>query len=158
MRRVMLPIIIVFGLVLLGIIALAQGVDRSNEPNACFDGGSMAGKCETMQAWICGWYVYRYEQGVFGADKVLAECLPLIGITGMVTATPVPPLYTETPTNTATSVPLVPTETPTNTVTPTDVPPTATPTNTATTEPTATPTFTSTPEPTATPTYTSTPA
>lgn len=33
--------------------------------NACNPGGSMAGSCNTEWAWTCGWYIARYDAGVF---------------------------------------------------------------------------------------------
>lgn len=33
--------------------------------NACNPGGSMAGSCNSEWAWTCGWYIARYDAGVF---------------------------------------------------------------------------------------------
>lgn len=48
----------------------AQGVDDKGNPNdpatneranSCYEGGNMAGKCDSDWAWTCGWYVMRWE-------------------------------------------------------------------------------------------------
>lgn len=81
MRRV-----ICLGVVLIWVSALCAQDDRgvANDPkvneraNACFAGGSLAGKCHTTDAdfdgrvdasdsafmWRCGWYMIRVEQGL----------------------------------------------------------------------------------------------
>lgn len=53
-------------LVLIIILALPLGMSSAQEPgtkedNACNEGGSMAGKCETAWHWVCGWYLARWE-------------------------------------------------------------------------------------------------
>jgi hypothetical protein len=48
--------------------------------NACYTGGSMEGKCdwptqdEEDWAWNCGWYVARYDQGLFTPNQVPEWC------------------------------------------------------------------------------------
>lgn len=34
------------------------------EANACFDGGTLAGKCDTEDMWVAGWLLVRVEHGV----------------------------------------------------------------------------------------------
>lgn len=63
----------------------AQGVDDQGNPNditvndranSCFEGGGMAGKCDSDWTWTCGWYVMRWE-----ADQqyiVPDECMSLV--------------------------------------------------------------------------------
>lgn len=48
--------------------------------NACFEDGSMAGECDTDWEWTCGWYMIRYENGIFGSSQVPAFCDSLLGI------------------------------------------------------------------------------
>lgn len=48
------------------------------QDNACHVGGSMAGKCDTDWAWTCGWYLARYEAGVF--NGVPANCQILLDV------------------------------------------------------------------------------
>ena len=71
-------------IVVLIILTLATGIlvsantgqSASNDPNesptanGCFEGGSMEGKCQTETEWRAGWYVIRYEYGIFTRDQV----------------------------------------------------------------------------------------
>lgn len=74
--------------------ALAQGADPvpnnptlSEDANACYAGGSMAGKCdldadgdgvtdafEAELLWTCGWYVIRVEYGMIPQRDIPAWC------------------------------------------------------------------------------------
>lgn len=47
--------------------------------NACFEDGSMAGECDTDWEWTCGWYMIRYENGIFGSSQIPAFCNSLLG-------------------------------------------------------------------------------
>lgn len=47
-------------------LLLPMGIGQAQEPNtrednACYAGGSMAGKCDTAWEWICGYYLARWE-------------------------------------------------------------------------------------------------
>lgn len=43
---------------------------RANErANACYDGGTLAGQCDTQAEWDAGWYLIRFEYGLFGCDQ-----------------------------------------------------------------------------------------
>jgi hypothetical protein len=55
--------------------------------NACYDGASMEGKCDTEWAWVCGWYIIRFDDGIYTNEQVPAACTSLI-----TTHTPVPAL------------------------------------------------------------------
>lgn len=56
-----LSLITVLMLVLLGNqFAYAQD-PGTKEDNACNEGGSMAGKCDTPWEWVCGYYLARWE-------------------------------------------------------------------------------------------------
>ncbi|MCL4875234.1 MAG: hypothetical protein KJ064_01175 [Anaerolineae bacterium] len=46
--------------------------------NACNEGGSMTGKCTTDWHWTCGWYLARYDAGVF--KSVPAACQILLDV------------------------------------------------------------------------------
>jgi hypothetical protein len=59
------------------------------EANACNEGGSMEGKCnidfdengtvddyEILWAWTCGWYIARYDAGIFA--EVPSYCQSLL--------------------------------------------------------------------------------
>jgi hypothetical protein len=68
------------GLVLILLIFLLVPLSGSaREPDAgtradneCYEGGTMEGKCDTLWAWIGGWYVARYNQGIFTREQVPA--------------------------------------------------------------------------------------
>lgn len=52
----------------------------SKGDNACNEGGSMAGKCDTDWEWTCGWYLARYEAAVFAGVpstcQILVDLIP----------------------------------------------------------------------------------
>ena len=61
--------------------------DLNPNANACFEGGTMAGKCnqdidgdglvedyEINWAWECGWYAIRYDAGIFAPEDIPARC------------------------------------------------------------------------------------
>lgn len=67
MKRVLIVLAVAMFSVL---VASAQGVDDKGQPNdpavneranACFEGGSLEGRCETDAEWTCGWYLIRWE-------------------------------------------------------------------------------------------------
>lgn len=47
--------------------------DLDPEANACFEGGTLAGKCETEADWEAGWFLVRYEHGLIDLDKFPSE-------------------------------------------------------------------------------------
>lgn len=56
----------VFWLILIIVVAFPMNMISAQEPNtkednACYEGGSMAGKCDTPWEWVCGWYLARWE-------------------------------------------------------------------------------------------------
>lgn len=74
-----------------------ENTDSSNHPdnnedaNACYEGGTMAGRCnddsngdgivsqeEIDWAWRCGWYLIRYETGIYERDELPADCIILL--------------------------------------------------------------------------------
>lgn len=67
----MKKIIIVFVVILFSSLQIsAQDTDdqgNTNDPaindraNACFEGGSMEGKCDTEWEWVCGWHLIRLD-------------------------------------------------------------------------------------------------
>ena len=87
---------LVMAVMLLGVwgVSTAQdGAPLPNDPavnedaNACYEGGSMEGKCgldadgdgtleqhELDWAWACGWYTIRVEAGIIAASGVPAWC------------------------------------------------------------------------------------
>ena len=79
MKRIVLLVIASFALLLSLVVALAA-VPHSETPNdprvnpdanACYTGGSMAGKCKLDdELWIAGWYEIRLEYGLISGDQV----------------------------------------------------------------------------------------
>lgn len=48
-------------------LLIPVGMTHAQEPgtkedNACYEGGSMAGKCDTEWEWVCGYYLARWER------------------------------------------------------------------------------------------------
>lgn len=90
--RFLIPIIVIALLFIMSNFALEDDAFindpmTNDEANACFDGGSMAGHCgdddtatqdESDWAWRCGWYLIRYETGIFTDDMMPADCHILI--------------------------------------------------------------------------------
>jgi hypothetical protein len=37
--------------------------------NACYEGGSMAGQCDTPEEWEAGWYLIRFEYGLITLEQ-----------------------------------------------------------------------------------------
>ena len=71
-----------------GIALLAQNSvdDRgdANNPainsraNACYAGGSLAGKCDADWKWVCGWGIIRVEEGMLNRASLASECQGLM--------------------------------------------------------------------------------
>lgn len=70
------------------IISTAQeGTDEAHDldaaqldadANACAEGGSMEGRCETEWDWIYGWYFIRYEAGIFTREELPEQYRPAL--------------------------------------------------------------------------------
>lgn len=87
-RLIVLSILLVSSIV--SIIAVAQDNDpRVNpEANSCFEGGILAGVCDTTDvdndgdtdsfdsawAWRCGWYHIRVEYGIYPEEILNGVC------------------------------------------------------------------------------------
>jgi hypothetical protein len=73
-----------------GIALLAQSTvdDRgnANDPvtnpraNACYAGGSLAGKCDAEWKWVCGWGIIRVEEGLLNRAVLASECQALMPV------------------------------------------------------------------------------
>ncbi len=50
-----------------------EAVPLDPEANACFDGGTLAGKCDTEDMWVAGWLLVRVEHGVLDPHDVPDE-------------------------------------------------------------------------------------
>ena len=78
MKRMIL--LAITGLILLLTLVAALAAPHSETPNdprvnpdanACYNGGSMAGKCKLDdELWIAGWYEIRLEQGLISSDQI----------------------------------------------------------------------------------------
>ena len=80
-------------LLLLSLMAVLAATDSEtpNDPrvnpdaNACYTGGSMAGKCKLDDAlWIAGWYAIRFDYGLISRDQISDQfkwILPPVGNT-----------------------------------------------------------------------------
>jgi hypothetical protein len=74
------------GMIVLFVIATMAFAQDDNSDNACYDGGSMEGKCnlgtedETRWAWTCGWYIARVDAGVWGESSVPEWCNYVINV------------------------------------------------------------------------------
>jgi len=71
-------LIAVLVVILLAAQAALAGDNGKKKPldpdaNACFDGGTLAGKCDTEDMWHAGWYLIRVEQGDMAAEDVPAK-------------------------------------------------------------------------------------
>lgn len=76
-RSVVLAVLLVALLFSLVMAVFADPHETPNDPhvnpdaNACFTGGSMAGKCGLdEQLWIAGWYAIRFEYGMISGDQI----------------------------------------------------------------------------------------
>ncbi|MEM9954706.1 MAG: hypothetical protein AAF846_24070 [Chloroflexota bacterium] len=70
-----------------GLVSATEGVDDLNNPNdpalneranACFEGGSMDGKCDELWDWQCGWFLIRLEQNIINGDQFPEWCDSLL--------------------------------------------------------------------------------
>jgi hypothetical protein len=50
----------------------------SKEDNACNEGGSMSPGCTSDWAWSCGWYLARFQSGLYSRAQVPATCAILL--------------------------------------------------------------------------------
>ena len=78
MKRIILFALAVCMLFVSLVVGLAATDKQSpNDPtvnadaNACYTGGSMAGKCKSdNELWKAGWYEIRFEYGLISANQV----------------------------------------------------------------------------------------
>jgi hypothetical protein len=59
--------------------ATASGFDDEGHPNdptindranACYEGSTWEGKCDTLLEWVGGWYYIRFEAGIFSREEI----------------------------------------------------------------------------------------
>ena len=100
MKKTALIIVLALLLIVVAVV-FAAGTDDKGNPNdpatneranACYEGGSLAGKCgntdvnhdgqvedwEVEWMWTCGWYLIRYEHGAYGRNDVPFTCRVLL--------------------------------------------------------------------------------
>lgn len=82
-RTIFTILIMLFSVMLVS----ADGVDDQGNPNdpdvndranACFEGGSMEGKCDTEWEWACGWHLIQFEYDLTTRDEFPAWCISII--------------------------------------------------------------------------------
>lgn len=103
MKRIILLVLALFALFVSMMVVLAVPHETPNDPrvnpdaNACYTGGSMAGKCKLDdQLWIAGWYKIRLEYGLISGDQV-PDAYKWLLDTPQVTPEPSKPAPTPTP-------------------------------------------------------------
>lgn len=51
---------------------------QNDRANACYEDGSMAGKCTSDWEWVCGWYMIRFDYGILSREEVPSFCGSLL--------------------------------------------------------------------------------
>ncbi len=51
---------------------------ENDRANACYEDGSLAGKCDTDWEWTCGWYLIRFEYGSISREEFPGGCASLL--------------------------------------------------------------------------------
>ncbi len=64
MQKRLLQLLILV-LIISSMAVVSVMADEDETRNACDVGGTLEGQCETEWEWIAGWYLIRYEEGVF---------------------------------------------------------------------------------------------
>lgn len=73
--------VIILTFVMTSLLVAADGVDdqgNANDPtsneraNACYDGGTLEGKCDSPIMWQAGWYLIRFENDLLTRDEIPA--------------------------------------------------------------------------------------
>lgn len=84
MKRII--ILLVFTLFSVVIVS-ADGIDDQGNPNdpnvndranACFEGGSMEGKCDTPWEWVCGWHLIQFEYDLTTREDFPNWCISIL--------------------------------------------------------------------------------
>jgi hypothetical protein len=89
MRQHFILILLLLVCLIFGSIYISAQEDDQGNPNdphvndranACYEDGSMESKCDTEWEWICGWYMIRFDAGIFSRSEVPAMCNSLLPI------------------------------------------------------------------------------
>lgn len=59
MKKILLVFLILGLLIPVGISTGQE--PNTKEENTCYEGGSMAGKCDSEWEWVCGWYLAQWQ-------------------------------------------------------------------------------------------------
>lgn len=62
MKKILWLLLIILLVVVVTPLHAQEPTVGSKEDNACNEGGSMAGKCDTPWEWVCGYYLARWEE------------------------------------------------------------------------------------------------
>jgi hypothetical protein len=83
LKRTLFALIgLLMSLIIVSIVLAVPGFDdrgvvndpRVNErANACYDGGTLEGKCHTQVEWDAGWYLIRFQFGLLGRGDIPEE-------------------------------------------------------------------------------------
>ncbi len=99
---------VLVSLLIAGVVLAVPGFDDRGNPNdprvneranACYDGGTLAGKCDEQAEWDAGWYLIRFEYGLLNCDNFPSQfrwVLPTCGETGGGSIGDVLPTFTPT--------------------------------------------------------------
>lgn len=81
MRRIF-PLLII--MIFSTLLVVAEDDQGNNDPNdneranACYNDGSLEGKCDTAWEWICGWHLIRFEEGILSREEFPPSCASLL--------------------------------------------------------------------------------
>jgi hypothetical protein len=83
MKRIILGLVLIALLIVPALfLSAAESVDDRGNPNdpnaneqanACYAGAALEGKCHTEDEWIAGWYLIRFQYGIYSRDEVPEE-------------------------------------------------------------------------------------
>src|SRR5688572_22151537 len=84
MEAIMRQSFLLFFILLLSLVIVSQAQeDYEPEPdtpadNECYSGGTMQSNCDTEWEWQCGWYMARFNNGVYTREEVPVWCSILL--------------------------------------------------------------------------------
>ena len=65
MKKLVIIFLVVIMIVAIGLVQADNSLDNdpntNPDANACYEGGTLEGKCTTLLEWEAGWYLIRYE-------------------------------------------------------------------------------------------------
>ena len=80
LKKLLLLVLILLMVVLPNAAFAEEPEVGSAADNACNEGGSMEGKCDTDWAWRCGWHLARWEAagGWSGTYPMIIDCINIL--------------------------------------------------------------------------------